>query len=244
MQRIFSTLYFIGALTVFIGAAAAQNLDMRLCDQSIETVAKSTFVPKSVLLKIARLESGRRVQDQMVSWPWTLNNSGAGYFFSSKSGASEKLQKLMAAGKKNIDVGCMQLNIRWHARYFNSTSAMLSPFENVSYAAKYLEQLYRETGSWEKTIKYYHSRNPKFNSVYYAKFRDMAEPDLRQLSQPLLASTDQGVFSILPASARDKNSLIWVVPQGSLLFAGKAISAPAFTDIREFRVAPLVPSLQ
>ena len=244
MQRIFATIYLIGALMVFGGAAAAQNLDMQLCDQSIAKVAKSTFVPRSVLVKIARLESGRRVQGQSVSWPWTLNNGGAGYFFASKSGASEKLQKLMAAGKKNVDVGCMQLNIRWHARYFNSISAMLSPFENVSYAAKYLEQLYRETGSWEKTVKYYHSRNPKFNTVYYAKFRDMAEPDLRQLSQPLLASADQGAFSILQATARDENSLIWVVPKGSLLFAGKAMSAPAFTDIREFRVAPLVPSLQ
>ena len=87
-------------------------------------------------------------------------------------------------------------------------------------------------------------KKSKFNLVYYAKFLDMAEPDLRQLSAPLLASTDQGVFSILPAAAGDKNSLIWVVPQGSMLFAGNAISAPAFTDIREFRVAPLVPSLQ
>ena len=76
MQRIFSTLYLIFALMVFGGAALAQSLDRRLCDQSIKAVAKSTFVPKSVLLKIARLESGRRVQDQMVSWPWTLNNSG------------------------------------------------------------------------------------------------------------------------------------------------------------------------
>jgi hypothetical protein len=244
MQRFYSVIYLSIALMLISGAAAAQKLDMRLCDKSIETVAKSTFVPRSVLVKIARLESGRRVQDQMVSWPWTLNNAGVGQFFASKSGASEKLQKLMAAGKKNVDVGCMQLNIRWHARYFNSISAMLSPFENVSYAAKYLEQLYRETGSWEKTVKYYHSRNPKFNTVYYAKFRDMAAPDLRQLSQLLLASADQGAFSILQTTAHDENSLIWVVPKGALFFAGKALSTPAFTDIREFRVAPLVPSLQ
>ena len=246
MQRIYSAIFMCIALMLFSGVAAAQNLDMRLCDQSINTVAKSTFVPKTILLKIARLESGRRVQDQMVSWPWTLNNSGAGYFFASKSGALKKLQKLMAVGKKNIDVGCMQLNIRWHSRYFNSVEAMLSPFENVSYAAKYLEQLHRETGSWEKAVKYYHSRNPKFNSVYYAKFRDMAEPDLHELSQPLLASAivDQGVLDIAQTAARTDKSLFWVVPQGSLLFAGQAISAPAFSDIREFRVAPLVPSLQ
>ena len=98
MQRIYSAICVCIALMLFSSAAVAQNLDMRLCDQSIEKVTRSTFVPKSILLKIARLESGRRVQDQMVSWPWTLNNSGAGYFFASKSGASKKLQKLMAAG--------------------------------------------------------------------------------------------------------------------------------------------------
>ena len=246
MQRIYSAIYVCIALMLFSGAAAAQNLDMRLCDQSINTVAKSTFVPKSTLLKIARLESGRRVQDQMVSWPWSLNSSGSGYFFASKSGAAQKLNKLMAAGKKNIDVGCMQLNIRWHARYFNSIEAMLSPFENVSYAAKYLEQLYRETGSWEKTVKFYHSRNPKFNTVYYAKFRDMAEPGPIELGQQLLisAALNAGQLGIFQSNKNEQGSLIWVAPQGSMLFAGAALSQPAFTDIREFRVAPLVPSLQ
>ena len=152
MQRIYSAIYVCIALMLFSGAAAAQNLDMRLCDLSINTVAKSTFVPKSILFKIARLESGRRVQDQMVSWPWTLNNSGAGYFFASKSGAAQKLNKLMAAGKKNIDVGCMQLNIRWHAPYFNSTEAMLTPFENVSYAAKILNNCIAKPGLGKKRL--------------------------------------------------------------------------------------------
>ena len=123
---------------------------------------------------------------------------------------------------------------------------MLSPFENVSYAAKYLEQLYHETGSWEKTVKFYHSRNPKFNTVYYAKFRDMAEPGPVELGQQLLisAALNAGQLGIFQSNKNEKGSLIWVAPQGSMLFAGAALSQPAFTDIREFRVAPLVPSLQ
>lgn len=246
MRPTYSTIYLIFSLLVWSTSTAAQTPDMQLCDQSIETVSKSTFVPQSVLLKIARLESGRRVQDQTVSWPWTLNNAGKGYYFSSKSAASRKLRKLRAAGKKNIDVGCMQLNIRWHSRYFADIDAMLSPFENVSYAAKYLEQLYHETGSWEKTVKYYHSRNPKFNSVYFAKFRNMAEPDLGELSQRHLASAafNAGPLGVIQSNKSEHGSLIWVVPQGSLLIAGVALSKPAFTDIRQFRVAPLIPNLQ
>lgn len=246
MKLLYSTLCLIFTLLALSTFAVAQTHEMQLCDRSIETVSKSTFVPHSVLIKIARLESGRSIQNQTVSWPWTLNNAGKGYYFGSKSATLEKLRKLMAAGKKNIDVGCMQLNIRWHSRYFADMSAMLSPFENVSYAAKYLEQLYNETGSWEKAIKYYHSRNPKFNSVYYAKFSSMAEPDLGELSKPLLASAALNTrpLAMVQPSSSLKGSLIWVEPQGSLLFAGAALSKPAFADIREFRVAPLVPSLQ
>lgn len=246
MRSHYFTIYFICALLTLSTSAFARTPDMQLCDQSIETVSKATFVPQSVLLKIARLESGRRFQDQTVSWPWTLNNAGEGHYFSSRSAASDKLRKLLALGRKNIDVGCMQLNIRWHARYFPDIASMLSPFENVSYAAKYLEQLYHETGSWEKTVKFYHSRNPKFNSVYYAKFRDMAEPGPIELSQQLLisAALNAGQLGIFQSNKSEQGSLIWVAPQGSLLFAGAALSQPAFTDIREFRVAPLVPSLQ
>ena len=244
MRLIFGTVYCIFILLAFSGASAGQNFDYMLCDKSIQRVAKSTFVPKKILIKIARLESSRRIEEQIVSWPWTLNNAGTGYYFSSKLDASEKLKQLIAAGKKNIDVGCMQLNIRWHARFFNSTSEMLSPFENVSYASRYLEQLYRETGSWEKTIKYYHSRNPKFNSVYYAKFREMSEPDMLRSSQGFLISDFQKKITILPTPAYDRNSLFWVVPQGIMLFASKSDITPAFKDIREFSVAPLVQSLQ
>ena len=66
----------------------------------------------------------------------------------------------------------MQLNIKWHADFFHSPEQMINPLDNVRYAARYLEQLYKETGSWETAVKFYHSRNSKFNTVYYAKYKD------------------------------------------------------------------------
>ena len=74
----------------------------------------------------------------------------------------------------------------------------------------------------------------------------MAEPGPVELGQQLLisAALNAGQLGIFQSNKNEKGSLIWVAPQGSLLFAGAALSQPAFTDIREFRVAPLVPSLQ
>ena len=98
-------------------------------------------------------------------------------FSYSEADALDLLTKLSNSGKTNVDVGCMQLNIKWHAKYFSNFSEMLSPTHNTLYAAKYLEQLYKETGSWMKAVKYYHSRNPKYNELYYAKFSKLPNFD-------------------------------------------------------------------
>jgi len=152
-------------------ASFAEGADSQLCDQSIEIVAQNSFVPREIIYKIARLESGRHVNGRHVSWPWSINNGGKGYFLKDSTTALSMLSSLVAQGKTNIDVGCMQLNIRWHAEFFDSLRQMMNPSDNVRYAVRYLEQLYKETGSWEKAVKFYHSRNAKFNSVYYAKYK-------------------------------------------------------------------------
>ena len=129
-------LMIIGSLSL---ANLANASDADLCDQSIEQVAASSSVPRDIIYKVARLESGRNVGGRYVSWPWSLNNGGEGHFFNNSSTALSKLSKLRAQGKTNIDVGCMQLNLRWHAKYFDSEEQMMNPLDNVRYAAGYLE---------------------------------------------------------------------------------------------------------
>ena len=41
----------------------------------------------------------------------------------------------------NIDVGCMQINIKWHKNNFKKISDMFEVNPNVSYAASFLKQL-------------------------------------------------------------------------------------------------------
>ena len=231
-------MFFIFGVVVSSGLQASVN---KLCDESIEKAAYSTSVPKHVLYKIARLESGRRYKGDYVSWPWSLNNAGKGYVLDTKTEALNKLGSLMARGKKNIDVGCMQLNLRWHARYFDSIEEMMSPDENVAYAAKFLQQLFKETGTWEKSIKFYHSRNSKFNDVYYAKYQKVPIPTVVPSSK--LASVKE--FQNLAGKLMSKKDiptkpLFWVKPTGSMVnFGPQKSGEPAFADLRDFKMPPL-----
>lgn len=230
------------ATLFWIGASATVHASVtKLCDASIESVAQTTSVPKEVLYKIVRLESGRRVKGEHISWPWSLNNAGKGYFLETKTEALNKLGDLIALGKKNIDVGCMQLNLRWHSRYFDSLEEMVSPAENVSYAAKFLEQLYKETGSWEKAVRFYHSRNSKHNEIYYAKYQKMPIPEGLQraeiVSAPQIAKLASEV--VKPTDAVN-SSLFWLTPKGSMIdFVPNSGGGPAFADLRDFKVPPL-----
>ena len=48
---------------------------------------------------------------------------------------------------------------------------MMDPYRNIRYAARYLEELYQETGTWEKAVRYYHSRNSKYHNIYFCKIQ-------------------------------------------------------------------------
>ena len=233
--------FFCALIIGFLSLASfAEGSDSRLCDESIEIVAASSFVPREVLYKIARLESGRHMDGRHVSWPWSLNNGGKGYFLKDSATALSTLSSMRAKGKTNIDVGCMQLNIRWHADFFDSLQQMMNPLDNVRYAASYLEKLYKETGSWEKTIKFYHSRNAKFNSVYYAKYKKIKSPDAGTVLASLRSNKTGTSFK--NATIQSSNtSLFWTSSTGVFLqFGDQNESSKAFSDIRNFSVPPLL----
>ena len=212
--------FFCAMVICSLGLASfAEGSDSQLCDQSIEIVAQNSFVPREVLYKIARLESGRHMDGRHVSWPWSINNGGKGYFLKDSTTALSTLAHLKAQGKTNIDVGCMQLNIRWHADFFDSLQQMMNPLDNVRYAASYLEQLYKETGSWEKTVKFYHSRNAKFNSVYYAKYKKMKPPNPGTLVSLLPSQTMPSLQNLTVQSP--STSLFWTSSTGIFLQIGQ-----------------------
>jgi hypothetical protein len=101
--------------------------------------------------------------------PWVIGVEGTSHRYYTKQGALEKIKELKTAGKKNFDIGCMQINHFFHKDKFQSEEDMLNPVRNIRYAAKLLKQLKNETGSWEKAVAYYNSRDLKYSATYTNK---------------------------------------------------------------------------
>ena len=125
--------------------------------------AENDYQIKPELLQtIAMVESGRwdKKLHRRVAWPWTIQSNGRGYYYQTKAEAVAAVKALQAKGIQNIDVGCMQINLKYHGKAFNSVEEALDPNKNVAYGARFLRKLYQSNGhNWQKTAMQYHSKN-------------------------------------------------------------------------------------
>ena len=86
-----------------------------------------------------------------------------------KQAASAEVEKLRARGVRSIDVGCMQINLRYHGEAFQTLDEAFDPLSNVAYAAAFLSDLKGEARSWTKAIGRYHSRHQRRGMEYRLK---------------------------------------------------------------------------
>ena len=141
-----------------------------LCENAAHVAASESGVPVSVLRAITLTETGRKFGGKYRPWPWTVNMEGAGKWFETPEQAQAYVDRNFARGARSFDVGCFQLNYRWHGQAFASIEQMFDPIANARYAAKFLKSLYAETGDWSKAAGAYHSRTKKFADRYRKRF--------------------------------------------------------------------------
>ncbi len=94
---------------------------------------------------------------------------GEGRFLPSKAAAIQEVRQLQARGVRNIDVGCMQVNLHYHPEAFEDLDAAFDPVVNVAYAASFLLELREEARSWTRAVGQYHSRQAIRGNGYRAK---------------------------------------------------------------------------
>ena len=124
-------------------------------------------LPDGILQSISSVEASRIQPDGTYkAWPWTLNDAGKGLFFDSANEVLTYLEAHMSHPDKSIDVGCMQINTKWHGAYFETFEEMLDPKSNIAYAAVFLSDLYHAHGTWEDAIRHYHSNTASRNGPY------------------------------------------------------------------------------
>ena len=159
-----------GSLRAGEGADGAE-FDWGLCKQATARAEAAHNLPPHLLAAIARTEAGRWHADrsESIAWPWTVMAEGEGRFLPSKAAAIEEVGRLQARGVRNIDVGCLQVNLHHHPETFASLEAAFDPDTNAAYAADFLVRLREETRSWTRAIGHYHSRQAIRGNGYRAK---------------------------------------------------------------------------
>ena len=150
--------------------ASAWDTLPRLCEEAAARASASSGVPLSVLRAIALTETGRTREGTFRPWPWTVNMEGKGTWFDSFDEARAYVAQHHARGARSYDVGCFQINYRWHGQHFASLDQMFDPDANAAYAARFLSELYAELGDWSRAAGAYHSRTPYFAGKYRTRF--------------------------------------------------------------------------
>ena len=154
-----------GILLSHASIASAQNTG-NLCLDAARLAEQAAGLPEKLLVAISLTESGRTDNGTFAAWPWTVNVSGNGTFLPTREAGVHLAEKSQARGITNIDVGCMQINLEYHGRAFNSVDQAMDPIENTAYAAAFLSELYMRHGSWGKAVAYYHSAKPERAAAY------------------------------------------------------------------------------
>jgi len=151
--------------------AGAATEDAKVCGIETARQEQRAAIPDHLLHAISLVESGRRDAGQRVriAWPWTVTTEGDGRFLPDKHSAIALVRQLQARGVSNIDVGCMQVNLRAHPAAFRDLEQAFDPAENVAYAAAFLVRLHDSTGSWPMAAAYYHSHTPLLAATYETK---------------------------------------------------------------------------
>ncbi|MDO5613683.1 MAG: hypothetical protein Q4G14_10650 [Paracoccus sp. (in: a-proteobacteria)] len=141
-----------------------------ICEYVALQVAAETGVPADILGALTLTETGRRHDGRLRPWAWAVNAEGAGTWFDDPAQALHFAQSRVAAGRPNVDIGCFQINFRWHGQHFASLEEMFDPLQNGRYAAHFLTRLHAETGDWRAAAGAFHSRRPEDARRYLARF--------------------------------------------------------------------------
>jgi hypothetical protein len=196
------------------GGAAAGPVD-ELCGVLARQAERAEGIPTGLVHAVALAESGRWLADEGTTrpWPWTVTSGDDSFYLPSRSEALRKIQELQSAGRSNIDVGCMQVNLGYHGHEFISVAEALEPASNVAYAARFLKRLHEETQSWTRATARYHSGDPARGQAYREKvFRWWDELLLRPERPSIRLAGSSVVTSPEPAAAESTERPRLIVP--------------------------------
>lgn len=198
-----------------------------MCDRAAVRASQEKGVPLDVLLAISRAETGRSVRAALHPWPWTVNMEGTGRWFETLDEAQSYVFLHFKEGARSFDVGCFQINYKWHGSAFRTIDDMFDPVLNALYAAEFLKELFQEFGNWPDAAGAYHSRTSEIAREYTARF-DRIRASLSndaEMEPDIHTSTRQGQGT----GSRDLNTALGPKP---LVSGGSVTLGSLFPIVR------------
>ncbi len=195
--------------------AAENGAQGRFCSVAATQAGSDQGLPAGLLNAISLAETGRwdSARQASFAWPWTVTAGGEGRFFPTKAAAIAQVEQLKRDGVRNIDVGCMQINLMYHPQAFADLDAAFDPGANARYAAQFLAGLKEETQSWPGAIGRYHSATPARARYYLGKVtrlwlgQNQAQLDQRNLTQATATKARQDAAAQAEAAQREAAEL-------------------------------------
>ena len=138
------------------------------CEAAADRAERAWSIPPGLLRAIGIVESGRasRAGGPREAWPFAVGEPTQGRLLDSAAEAVKLVQLRQAAGARNIDVGCFQINLMHHPRAFGALEEAFDPERNADVAAQFLGSLHSRLGSWDAAAAAYHSSTPERGAAY------------------------------------------------------------------------------
>ena len=170
-------------------------------------------LPKYLLQTISIKESERWIPEkkEIYAWPWAVTSGFESNYYPSKKQAINAVRSLQAKNIKNIDVGCMQINLKYHPKAFKSLEEAFDPTSNITYATKFLKKLYKKNKSWKKAISFYHSSTPKLSQKYLIKIENIWEKvrqnEARKKRKQVIQKFNERKLLLSKRNSKQKNKI-------------------------------------
>ena len=185
-----------------------EMIESQKCSNVFSYFEKRHKIPQDTLYSVSLRETQKAHSKHKIgiTWPWTitLNPSGKGYHFKNKTEAIKFAKEQLQSGKGSIDVGCMQINLKYHPDAFSSVEQALSPQNNIAYGAEFLKEKYAQHGDWQKAIGAYHSSSSDKAFIYHAMVKEIKDSMLSYKKQ--LANLNKREYKTTKIATESKKS--------------------------------------
>lgn len=133
-------------------------------------IARKHGLSPYLLYAVALVESSRGNGLLVAPWPWAINHAGHSTYHLNRASALHEISTLQAKGQHSMDIGLMQINLRWQGQRVNHVHQLLDPKTNVEIGAQILsEALSTAPGDPILGVGRYHAWNNKAEAYRYGR---------------------------------------------------------------------------